>query len=122
VFPHPPTVHTDSQLINIRITRIHRRHENGFLSTFGGELVGLLILFTLWIVGAAVATQKWGDLHWCHMFRACQILTAAVAFIWMSFIMVFFLTIACIGYIVKHDGFSHPVHGGDFYQDQMEQV
>jgi hypothetical protein len=106
----------------VLLARIHRRHEYGFLSTFGGELVGLLLLFTLWIVGAAVATQKWGNLSWCHMYSACRILTATVAFIWMSCIMVFFLTIACIGHIVRYNAFNHPVHGGYFYQDQMQQV
>ena len=91
--------------------RIHRRHEHGFLSTLGSELVILLMLFILWIVGAAIATQKWGDLGWCRSYNACRLLTAIVAFTWMSWIMTLFLTISCIWHIVRNDGFTKPVHG-----------
>ena len=105
-----------------RIVRIHRRHDHGFMSTFGGELVGLIILFVLWIVGAAIATQKWGDLGWCHVFSTCRLLTAIVAFTWMSWIMTFFLTISCIWYIVKNDGFTQPVHGRYYPERNVRRV
>lgn len=108
-------------LAPVLIVRIHRRHDHGFMSTFGGELTVLLFLFILWIVGAAIATQNWGDLAWCHRYGACRLLTAIVAFTWMSWIMVFFLTLACLIYIIKHNAFSHPVHG-TYYPDEMRQV
>ena len=92
------------------------------MSTFGGELVGLLLLFILWVVGASIATQKWGDLSWCHKYSACRLLTAIVAFTWMSWVMMLFLTVACIGYIVGNDGFTHPVHGGYYPDMDMRQV
>lgn len=94
------------------------------MATFGGELVGLMLLFILWIVGAAISTQDWGNLNWCHQYSACRLLTAIVAFTWMSWIMTFFLTMACIVYIVRHDGFSHPVHGDyyDYPERDMRQV
>jgi len=104
------------------MVRIHRRHDHGFMSTFGGELIGLLLLFILWIVGAAIATQHWGDLGWCHSFKACRILTALLAFTWMSWIMTFFLTVSCIWYIVRNDGFSQPVHGRYYPERNMRQV
>jgi len=109
-------------LIPILIVRIHRRHEHGILSTFGGELIALLFLFVLWIVGAAIATRNWGNLNWCHTYSACRLLTAIVAFTWMSWIMVFFLTISCLGYIFRNDGFSHPVHGGYYPERDMREV
>lgn len=108
-------------LAPILIVRIHRRHDHGFMSTFGGELIGLLLIFILWIVGAAIATENWGNLGWCHRYGACRLLTAIVAFTWMSWIMVFFLTLACLTYIIRHNGFSHPVHGR-YYPDEMRQV
>jgi len=108
-------------LTPLLFVRIHRRHDNGFMSTFGGELVGLMILFILWIVGAAIATKKWGNLNWCHVYGACRLLTAIVAFTWMSWIMTFFLTVSCIWYIARHGGSTHPVHGR-YYSDDMRQV
>lgn len=81
------------------------------MSTFGAEMAGLLLLFALWTVGAAIATQKWGKLNWCHKYTACRLLTAIVAFTWMSWVMVLFLASASIGYICMYSGFTHPVHG-----------
>lgn len=92
------------------------------MSTFGGELVGLVILFVLWIVGAAIATQKWGNLAWCHVFSTCRLLTAIVAFTWMSWIMTFFLTVSCIWYILRNDGFTQPVHGKYYGERNMREV
>jgi len=104
------------------IVRIHRRHDIGFMSTFGGELIGLMVLFILWIVGAAIATQKWGKLGWCHVYGACRLLTAIVAFTWMSWIMTFFLTLSCIWCIVRNDGFSQHVHGRYYPERNMREV
>jgi len=104
------------------IVRIHRRHDSGFLSTFGGELIGLMVLFILWIVGAAIATQNWGDLKWCRIYTACRLLTAIVAFAWMSWIMTLFLTVSCIWYIVRNDGFTQPVHGRYYPERDMREV
>ena len=90
------------------------------MSTLGGELAGLMILFILWIVGAAIATKKWGNLGWCHAYSACRLLTAIEAFTWMSWIMTFFLTVSCIGYVIKYSGSAHPVHGGYYPGDMRE--
>lgn len=104
-----------------RMVRIHRRHDGGFMSTLGGELVGLIVLFVLWIVGAAIATQKWGDLGWCHVFSTCRLLTAIVAFTWMSWIMTFFLTISCL-WCIMSDGFTRPAYGRYSDRRNMRQV
>lgn len=80
-----------------------------------------MILFILWIVGAAISTQLWGNLGWCHRYSQCRLLTAIVAFTWMSWIMTFFLTVACLWYILKHDGFGHPMHGSFAYPDNMHE-
>jgi len=109
-------------LVPILIVRILRRHHHGFMSTFGGELVGLLFLFILWIVGAAIATQKWGSLGWCHVYSACRLLTALVAFTWISWIMTLFLTLSCLWFILRHDGFSQPVHGEYYPERDMREV
>lgn len=82
----------------------------------------LLLLFILWVVGAALATKQWGDLGWCHNYSTCRILTALVAFTWMSWIMTFFLTFACILYIARNGGFAHHVNGRDEYGRNMREV
>ncbi|KAG9310825.1 hypothetical protein JVU11DRAFT_8678 [Chiua virens] len=37
---------------------IHSRLEHRFLSSFGGEIIGLFVFFVLWLVGAAFATHS----------------------------------------------------------------
>jgi hypothetical protein len=108
-------------LTPLLFVRIHRRHDRGFMSTLGGELAALTILFVLWLVGAIIVTKKWGDLGWCHVYSACRLLTAIVAFTWMSWIMTFFLLVSCLWYIIRHSGSTHPVHGR-YYTDDMRQV
>jgi len=109
-------------LVPLLLVRILRRHDRGFMSTFGGELVGLLILFILWIVGAAIATKKWGNLGFCHVYFACRLLTALVAFTWISWIMTLFLTLSCLWSIIRNDGFTQPVHGRYHHDRDMREV
>lgn len=97
--------------VPLLVTRIHRRHENTFISKFREELIGLLVLFILWIVGAAISTSRWGDLAWCRIYQPCRLLTAIVAFAWLSWIMTLFLIVINIGYIIVNGAFSEPLHG-----------
>ncbi|KAJ8073877.1 hypothetical protein PM082_012155 [Marasmius tenuissimus] len=115
------------------IFAIQRRRENRFISTFRGELIGSFILWIMLLVGAAVATStrtpnssdpnaRWGNLGFCHIYKPCRILTALVAFSWITWA---FLTIAMIISIVfasVNHGWNEPMHGrwdprGSHYRD-----
>jgi len=93
------------------IHSIHKRHENRFVSTFRGELIGLFILWVMSLVGAAIATTIWGDLNFCHQFSACRLLTAMVAFAWMCFILMTFILFVDIAFVVANGGLREPLHG-----------
>ncbi|EIN05644.1 hypothetical protein PUNSTDRAFT_91204 [Punctularia strigosozonata HHB-11173 SS5] len=99
------------------VHRIHRRYENGFFSTFAAELIGLIVLFILWLVGAAIATHFWGDLHWCWSFHACRILTTLVAFAWLGTIMLFLLTLITLSFAWMNHAFRQPMHGRYYSRD-----
>jgi hypothetical protein len=102
------------------MVRIHKRHENTCLSTFGAELIGLFVLFMFWITGAGIATHQWGNLAWCRIYQPCRLLTAIVAFSWMGWIMILFLLAINIGYIIINDAFSEPLHG--HYDPRLSQT
>jgi len=90
---------------------ISRNAEYGYVGTFGGEILAELILFVMWLVGAAIATSFWGDLAWCRHFQQCRILTALVAFAWMGFIILFTLLIISLLFAVSNEAFGKPLHG-----------
>ncbi|KAJ3559349.1 hypothetical protein NM688_g402 [Phlebia brevispora] len=90
---------------------IHRSYDYGFGSTFAAEIIGLFILFVMWLVGAAIATTFWGNLHWCHEFLACRLLTTLVAFAWMGWIIIFLLLAISVMFAAANGAFGHPMHG-----------
>ncbi|KAJ3753145.1 hypothetical protein EV360DRAFT_53954, partial [Lentinula raphanica] len=57
-----------------------------FLHLYWQELISLVILWFFWIGGAAAASSIFGDLSACQQFRACQILSALLAFAWLGWI------------------------------------
>ncbi|KIK67200.1 hypothetical protein GYMLUDRAFT_37266 [Collybiopsis luxurians FD-317 M1] len=90
---------------------IHKRHENRFITTFRGELIGLFVLWLMQLVGAAIATTFWGKLSFCQIYQACRLLTALVAFGWMNFIILTFVFLVDIAFVVANDGWREPLHG-----------
>lgn len=93
------------------IHSIHKRNENRFISTFRGELVGLFILWLMYLVGAAIATSFWGNLGWCQIYLACRLLSTLVAFAWMNFIIMSFIFFVDIAFVVANKGLREPLHG-----------
>ncbi|KAE9407506.1 hypothetical protein BT96DRAFT_104541 [Gymnopus androsaceus JB14] len=67
-----------------------------FLRLYWHELIGLIILWFLWLGGAAAASSIFGDISTCQQFQACQILSALLAFAWLGWIMLTFLLIISI--------------------------
>ena len=116
------------------IYSIHKRYENPYLSTFLGEIIGLSILWLLWLVGAATASVSdfldrslllnsninivfppcqtmWGTLEWCQTFAACRILSALLAFSWSGWLVLSFLLGFSLLFSFANKGFMDPLHG-----------
>ncbi|KAF9007217.1 hypothetical protein BDQ17DRAFT_1238185 [Cyathus striatus] len=93
------------------IHTIHKRVENRWVYTFRAEIVGLCILWLMWLVGAAVATSIWGDLSFCQQFRACRLLTALVAFSWMGWIILTTILAISILFSFANRAWVEPMHG-----------
>jgi len=93
------------------VVTIHHMREDRWISSFASEIVMLSILFLLYLVGAAIASKIWGDLSFCHQFRACRILTTMLAFAWMSWIILLFLLVASVFVAIANAAFFFPFHG-----------
>ncbi|KAJ7505398.1 hypothetical protein B0H11DRAFT_1978514 [Mycena galericulata] len=93
------------------IRTIHRRVEDNLVSTFRGELVGLFIIWMFWIVGTSIATTQWGSLGFCQEFEACRVLSAIVAFSWLSWVTVTFNFGVSITFILANGALLEPLHG-----------
>ncbi|KAG2143712.1 hypothetical protein DEU56DRAFT_247127 [Suillus clintonianus] len=99
---------------------IHGRHEHRHMNTFTAELVGLSILFLLWLAGAAVATSNgnppdilftWGNLSYCWAYSMCRILSALVAFAWLGWLLVSALLVMSLLFARANKAFHDPMHG-----------
>ncbi|RDX47973.1 hypothetical protein OH76DRAFT_1456489 [Lentinus brumalis] len=104
---------------------IHRSYDYGRFSSFAFELFGLLSLFAMFLVGAAIASTFWGNLFWCHTYWQCRVLTVMVAFSWLCWIMTFALTIVTILFAVANSAFFRPLHGrydphASYYDNRAE--
>jgi len=93
------------------IHTIHRGYEYGLASSFTGEIVGLFILFVMWLVGAAIATSFWGALSWCWVYQPCRVLTALVAFAWLGWIVLFALLLMSAMFAIANRAWWDPMHG-----------
>ncbi|KDQ49938.1 hypothetical protein JAAARDRAFT_610572 [Jaapia argillacea MUCL 33604] len=90
---------------------IHGVHEKRVLYRFRGEIIGLFVLWVMWLVGAAYATSLWPDLSWCHQYRPCRILTTLVAFAWMGWIILTIILLATVLFAWSNRAFNEPLHG-----------
>jgi len=91
---------------------IHGRSEYRYLSKVWHELLGLMVLFILWLVGAAIATSIWPNLpSFCSQFQACRILTAMLAFAWLGWITLFALVVTTLLYATANSSWAEPAHG-----------
>ncbi|KAF7317103.1 hypothetical protein HMN09_00445000 [Mycena chlorophos] len=93
------------------VLTIHHMREDRWIFSFASEILVLCILFLLYLVGAAIATSIWGDLSFCQQYRACRILTALVAFSWMSWIILTFSLTASVFVAIANAAFFSPFHG-----------
>ncbi|KAJ7760750.1 hypothetical protein DFH07DRAFT_816609 [Mycena maculata] len=93
------------------VVTIHHMREDRYIYSFFSEIVVLSTFFVLYLVGAAIATQLWGDLSFCQEFLACRILTALVAFAWMSWIILLCTLVASVFVAIANAAFFAPFHG-----------
>ncbi|PFH46976.1 hypothetical protein AMATHDRAFT_7215 [Amanita thiersii Skay4041] len=96
----------------VMIPLLAARTRAGVVSSYLFEQIGLFILFVMFLVGAAIATHKWHGLGFCFGTNACNILTAVVAFSWITWATVFFLQIAGFAHMAgAKQGLSDHFHG-----------
>ncbi|KAI0317879.1 hypothetical protein OF83DRAFT_90662 [Amylostereum chailletii] len=93
------------------IFAIVREAERGIIYTFASELIGLFVLWLMYLVGAAISSQLWGDLHFCHQFFQCRLLSALVAFAWLNWVLLFFLALISLTIALRSHAFAEPMHG-----------
>ncbi|KAL0564699.1 hypothetical protein V5O48_017343, partial [Marasmius crinis-equi] len=51
------------------------------------ELIALVILWVLWLGGAAAASNRYDGIEGCHSIAGCRYLDAILAFAWMGWIV-----------------------------------
>jgi len=88
-----------------------RKSEKKRFSRIWFESILLAIVWIMLLVGAAISSKFWGNLNFCHQFRPCRILTAMVAFAWITWITVLFLLFSNIIYAIRYRAWTSHVHG-----------
>ncbi|KAJ7626689.1 hypothetical protein DFH06DRAFT_1273092 [Mycena polygramma] len=101
----------DPDIVELCIRTIHKRVDDNLVSTFRGELIGLFVIWMFWIVGTGIATTQWGSLGFCARFEACRVLSAIVAFSWLSWILVTFSLGVSTTFVVANGALLEPLHG-----------
>ncbi|KAL1748117.1 hypothetical protein HDZ31DRAFT_30374 [Schizophyllum fasciatum] len=89
---------------------LQRRIDTGLGRSFSHEFGVLLVLWILWLVGAAIATSHWTDLYSCWYEFSCRLLTAIVAIAWSGFgvLTLLLITSAVLGRL--KGGYGQPMH------------
>ncbi|KAH7876942.1 uncharacterized protein C8R40DRAFT_1096590 [Lentinula edodes] len=96
------------------IHTIHTIRVSGPLTTFRHESIGILIIWIMFLVGTAIATNFWANLGVCFGVFTCDILTAIVAFAWLCFITMTLIGFSTMLFLARNNGYSsydEPLHG-----------
>ncbi|KAH8832499.1 hypothetical protein DL96DRAFT_1667140 [Flagelloscypha sp. PMI_526] len=101
---------------------ISKSYEGAPIRTFRGEFIGIFILWVMWLVGAAYSTHIWGNLKFCWQFKACKLLTALVAFVWISWITLTFVFVVSIIFVAYNKSFTKPLHGRYYYDAEGRHI
>jgi len=80
------------------------------------EAILLSIAWVMLLIGAGIATSIWPNLNFCHVFQACRILTAMVAFAWITWITVMFLLFSSVVYAMRYRAWTEHVHGRHWHR------
>ncbi|KAF5390702.1 hypothetical protein D9757_002577 [Collybiopsis confluens] len=93
---------------------IHTIRVGGPVTTFRHESIGFIIIWIMFLVGAAIATNFWANLSVCFGTFTCDILTAIVAFSWLNFITLTLIGIFSMLFLAGNSGYGsmdEPLHG-----------
>ncbi|KAF5371887.1 hypothetical protein D9757_010579 [Collybiopsis confluens] len=93
---------------------IHALRVSGPVTSFTGEFIGLSVLWTMFLVGSAIATHRWANLGFCFGVFGCNLLTSILAFGWLCFIITTLLIFAAMLSLARHGEYSNtgePLHG-----------
>jgi len=86
--------------------------EHRFFSRVWHELLGLFILWILFLVGAAIATSIWPNLpSFCSQFEACRLLDAMLAFAWLCWIALCAQIVITLIFASVNGSWNDPAHG-----------
>ena len=89
---------------------IHGRH--AYETRVWHAMLGIFVLWVLWLVGAAIATSIWPNLpSICHQVEACRVLTAMLAFAWMGWIVLTVIAVVTVMYATANSSWNEPAHG-----------
>lgn len=70
------------------------------------ELTSLVILWCLWLGGAASSTSFWPDIGLCYT-TPCSVLNAILAFSWVGFATLTFLLFPALYYVARFQAWDH---------------
>ncbi|KAK7046128.1 hypothetical protein VNI00_007131 [Paramarasmius palmivorus] len=105
-----------------RIFLYFRNTVNPVIKHYREELVVLLILWLLWLGGAAAASDIWSGLSWCQRFQPCRVLSALLAFVWLGFLTLTAI-IALSSYVSwQYGGLVTPLHRSDSSREKNPAV
>ncbi|KAF5378574.1 hypothetical protein D9615_007125 [Tricholomella constricta] len=92
---------------------IGARTEAGFIGSYLFEMVGLFILWVMYLVGAAIFSHKFHGVSFCRgFFNQCRVVTAILAWSWINWAIVFFLLIASVASLFSsRTSATSPLHG-----------
>ncbi|KAJ3798134.1 hypothetical protein GGU11DRAFT_704429 [Lentinula aff. detonsa] len=96
------------------IHTIHTIRVNGPVTTFWHEAIGFLIIWIMFLVGTAIATNFWANLGVCFGVFTCDILTVIVAFAWLCFITMTLIGFSTMLFLARNNGYGsihEPLHG-----------
>ncbi|KIK51551.1 hypothetical protein GYMLUDRAFT_208559 [Collybiopsis luxurians FD-317 M1] len=93
---------------------IHAARVRGPATSFRGEFIGWFVIWTMFLVGAAIATNFWGNLGFCFGVFSCNVLTDIVAFAWLCFIITTLIGFSAMLFLAGNGGrasINEPLHG-----------
>ncbi|KAH8835637.1 hypothetical protein DL96DRAFT_1575010 [Flagelloscypha sp. PMI_526] len=90
---------------------ILKRRENLPVKTFKHELIGTGLLWFWLLVGISIASSQFAAVPYCQVFEACRVLSALLAFGWLSWICLTLLWGATFLLSYTNGAWNHSLHG-----------
>ncbi|KAG7098177.1 hypothetical protein E1B28_000145 [Marasmius oreades] len=75
------------------------------------EIIALLVLWILWLGGAAAASSVFSGVEFCPRFEQCSLLSAILAFAWLGWITLTAIVAVSAWVSRQHGGLGTTLHG-----------